>query len=135
MEKKRRMPILKVVRIEGPAVNRFVIKDQLARVWNGKRFGADGGALYAKSNDAAADIHKILKCHFIGVEPQRFVVPVYIEVFNEGPMQLASVAQYLSKSSRLYIDTDTHGNGPKGSLVLPVIEWGRIEQIKEFPNE
>jgi hypothetical protein len=48
---------------------------------------------------------------------------------------VADIAQYLSRGSRLYLDTTEHGNGPGDSLVLPRIEWSRIRPIKEFPND
>ena len=55
--------------------------------------------------------------HFDGIEPQRFVVPLYVEAYShEGPVPVAKVAKYLSDASRLYLNTTDHGNGPSGSL-------------------
>ena len=134
MAKKRELPILRVVQIGNEEFERYVIEDQEEQVWTGERFDSDGGALFAKHNDAATEAQNILKANFKGVEPQRFVVPLYIEVLNHaGPVPVAEIAQYLSDASRLYVNTTENGNGPGDSLVLPWIDWSRIKKIKEFP--
>jgi hypothetical protein len=130
------LPILYVVQIGEPEFQRFVIEDEQDRVWTGERFDSGGGALFAKHNDAATEAQNILKANFKGVEPQRFVVPLYVEVLNHaGPVPVAKIAQYLSHGARLYLDTTENGNGPGDSLVLPRIEWSRIRPIKESLHE
>ena len=134
MAEKRQLPTLYVVQIDNDEFERYLIEDQEERVWTGKQFDSEGGVLFARHNDAAVESQNILKSHFKG-EPQRYVVPLYVEVLNHaGPVPVADVAQYLSGASRLYIDTTEHGNGPDDALVLPRIEWHRIKPIKEFPN-
>jgi hypothetical protein len=126
----KRLPILYVVQIGEPDFERYVIEDQQDRVWTGEQFDAQGAALFARHNDAAVEAQHILKRTFDGMEPQRFVVPLYVEVLSHaGPVPLAEVAKYLSEASRLYLNTTDHGNGPSDSLVLPRIEWHRIKQI------
>lgn len=133
---KNPLPILYVVQIGEAEFQRFVIEDEQDRVWTGERFESGGGALFAKHNDAATEAQEILKTNFKGCEPQRFVVPLYVEVLNHaGPVPVAEIAQYLSTGARLYLDPREHGNGPGDSLVLPRIEWHRIKKIKEFPHE
>jgi len=130
------LPILYVVQIGEPDFQRFVIEDEQDRVWTGERFDSQGATLFARHNDAAIEGQNILKRHFEGVEPQRFVLPLYVEVLNHaGPVPVAEVAQYLSKASRLYINCTEHGNGPGEALVLPWIEWHRIQPVEELPNE
>jgi hypothetical protein len=132
----KRLPILHVVQVGDPDFERFIIEDQHERVWTGERFDSAGGALFALHHEAAIAAQNILKTHFEGVAPQRFVVPLYVEVLNHaGPVPMAEVAGYLSRGSRLYLNTDEHGNGPADALVLPRIEWSRIKPIKEFPHE
>ncbi len=136
MAKKRDLPTLRVVQIGSDEFERYVIEDQEERVWTGKQFDSEGGVLYARHYEAAFEAQNILKKNFEGIEPQRFVVPLYVEVLDHnGPVTLADVAKYLSASSRLYLNTSDHGNGPGDSLVLPWIDWSRIEPIKEFPHE
>jgi hypothetical protein len=132
----KRLPILRVVQIGNDEFERYLIEDQKSRkVWNGQRFKPEGGTLYADHNAAATDVQTILRKNFEGVEPQRYVVPVCIEVFSHEPVPVAQVAQYLSRVSRLFLNTTDHGNGPGSSLVLPRIEWHRIEPSKESPHE
>lgn len=136
MAKNRKLPFLSVVPTGSSDVfPRFLISDARDRLWNGHEFGPTG-VIYADPNAAATDVQNILKKNFEGVEPQRYVVPVCIEVLNHaGPVPVAEVAKYLSRVSRLFLNTTEHGNGPGDSLVLPRIEWHRIEPLKECPNE
>lgn len=136
MARKQKLPILSIMQVGSDEFERFLIKDEQERVWTGERFGSDGGVLYAHQNQALSDTHDILRQSSKGVEPQRLVVPVYVDVLNHsGPVPLAEVAQYLSTGARLYLDTREHGNGPGDSLVLPRIEWHRIKKIKKFPHD
>ena len=54
--------------------------------------------------------------------------PLTIEVYSNEPVTMNDVAMYLSKASRLFLNTTDHGNGPGSSLILPQIEWHRIKQ-------
>ena len=136
MTKKRELPILCVVQTSESVFERYLIEDQRGQIWTGERFDSVGGALFARHNDAAIEAQNILKKNFKGVEPQRFVVPLYVEVLDHaGPVDVAEIAKYLSEASRLYLNTTDHGNGPSDSLVLPWIDWSRIKLIKEFPND
>lgn len=131
---KKRLPILYVVQLGSEEFERYLIRDQEERVWTGEQFDSEGGALFARHNDAATETQNILKRNFNGVEPQRYVVPLYVEVYSHAePVPLAEVAKYLSEASRLYLNTTDHGNGPSDSLVLPRIEWHRMKQ--ESPDE
>ena len=132
MARKRELPTLRVVQIGSDEFERYLIEDQEERVWTGEQFDSQGAALFARHNDAAVESQNILRSHFKG-EPMRYVVPLFVEVYSHGgPVPVAEIAKYLSRGSRLYIDTTEHGNGPSDSLVLPRIEWHRM---KESPHE
>lgn len=136
MAKWRKLPILSVVQVGSNEFERFLIRDQKERVWTRERFGSGSGVRYANENQAAFELHSILRQNFHGVEPQRLVVSLFVEVLShDGPLPITEVAQHLSLASKLLIDTPTHGNGPGDSLVLPRVEWSRIKSIKEFPYE
>ncbi len=128
----KRLPILRVVQI-GNEFERFVIEDEQSQVWTGQEFGQPG-VFYADHNQAASDVQAILRKNFEGIEPRKYVVPVFIEVFSHAEVPVAQVAQYLSRASRLFLNTTDHGNGPGNSLVLSWIDWNRIKKLKETPN-
>ena len=129
--KKSRLPILTVYRF-GKEFDRFLIKDEKKRVWTGERFDSGCASLYSNPNDACFEVHRILKKQFEGMEPKRYVVPCFIEVFGHEPITEGEIANYLSTGAKLTMDLDKYGNGPgDNSLVLPVIHWQRIE---ELPN-
>jgi hypothetical protein len=132
MGKKHALPILSIVRAGPSQFERFQIADDKDRLWTGTAFGPTG-ILYATHNAAATDIQLILKGHFTGVEPVRYVAPIFIEVFSHEALPVAVVAKHLSRASRLYLNTPEHGNGPGSSLVLPWIEWHRIQE--RGPND
>ena len=127
MEKKRKLPVLSIVTAGTPQFQRYVIADDRDRLWTGTSFGPSG-VLYPTHNAAAIDIQEILKGHFTGVEPVRFMAPVIIEVYSHEALPVAVVAKHLSQASRLYLNTPEHGNGPGSSLILPWIEWHRIQE-------
>lgn len=135
MKNHRQLPILWVVQIQNSEFERFWIEDQDDRVWTGERFDSVGGSLFADLNDAALEVQNILKGHFEGAEPRRYVVPLVVEVYSHDPVSVAEIAHYLSRSSRLQIDSHEDGNGPGNSLVLPRIEWHRIQPEKESSHE
>jgi len=130
MEKKRKLPVLTIVTAGSPEFQRYLIADSQNRLWTGHGF-AERGLIYGDFNDAAIDTQRILRSQFDGIEPQVFVAPLVIEVFSDNPIPVAFIARHLSRSARLHLDVPQHGHGPNGSLVLPVIDWSRIE---ERPN-
>lgn len=134
MGPERQLPILFVVESGSPDFQRWMISDDKDRLWDGQDFGPNG-LLYARHNDAAVDARDILRGHFGGIRPVRYIVPLFVESLCHRPVPVAEVAQYLSRASRLYVNTSEHGNGPGNSLVLPWIEWSRIKEVKEFPLE
>ena len=130
----QRLPILRVVQVGNDDFNRYQIADEQEQLWNGQQFQPERGILYADLNVASTDVQSILKKNFEGVKPVKYVVPLTIEVFSNEPVPVNDVAMYLSRASRLYLNTTDHGNGPGSSLILPQIEWHRIKQIKESPK-
>ena len=132
----KRLPHLRVVQSGNLQFERFLIEDQKGRAWTGERFSSfDGRALYAKHNDAAVDVQNILKGHFVGIQPIKYVAPLLVEVYSDIPVHVTEVAQYLSHASRLFLNTPEHGHGPGHSLVLPWIEWHRIKEVKGGSHE
>lgn len=99
-------------------------------VWTGIGFHCDWthARLYAHPSDAGADMQEILKDFYGQLPMHRYVVPVEIEVF--GNVSQKDIARYLYRASVLSIRTPEFGNGPGEALVLPVIHWGFIKELK-----
>lgn len=127
MGNRKKLPILSIVSTGTPDFRRYKIADDKHRLWTGNEFG-HGAMLFAHHNQAAIEVQSILKGHFEGVEPVRYMAPVIIEVYSHEALPVAVVAKHLSRASRLYLNTPEHGNGPGSSLILPRIEWHRIKE-------
>lgn len=115
---------------EKPSV-RFIIRNVRNNLmWDGDGFTNDffAAVKYAHSSDACAAMQDLLKEHYGQLRRRRFVVPVEIEVY--GSVSQQEIAEYLYRSSVLNIRTEEHGNGPAECLVLPVIHWGYIRELK-----
>ena len=126
-----KLPILTVLQLHNQ-FDRFVIRDEKNRDWNGEKFTKKGTpSLYADHDLACRDGHDILKQHFVDVQPVRFIVPIFVDVLSREPVDRVDVARYLCQTSRLVLDTSKNGNGPGNSLVLPVIDWRQIESNHE----
>lgn len=128
-----KLPILTVVEVND--LPRFVIQDEAGRVWTGEKFDSRNGTLFARHNEAATTAQDILKQTFNGGQTFKYCVPLFVEVHSHGPVNVTKIAQYLSAASKLFLNTTEFGNGPENTLVLPRIEWSRIERMKEFPDD
>lgn len=110
---------------------RFVIRNLYDdSLWDGESFvnDFDQARKYAHPSDACSDMQEILKEHYGQLPQRRFVVPVEIEVF--GSISQREIAEYLYRASVLAIRTEEYGNGPGECLVLPVIHWGFLKELK-----
>lgn len=110
---------------------RFVIRNlHDDTMWDGQGFTDDflKAVKYAHPSDACADMQDILKDHYGQLVRRRFVVPVEIEVY--GSISQKEIAEYLHRASVLNIRTEEYGNGPAECLVLPVVHWGYIRELK-----
>ena len=134
MGNEHQLPILYVVESGSSDFQRWMISDDRDRLWGGDDFGQNG-VLYARHNDAAVDAQNILRGHFGGIQPVKYVVPLFVESLSHRPVPVAEIASYLSRASRLFLNTAEHGNGPGDSLILPRIEWSRIKEVKGVRHE
>lgn len=135
----RRLPVLSVDSVGTPVFPRFVIHDHRRRHWTGEKHGFARSnlspMLFAERNMASQEAHAILKHHFKGVEPQRYIVPVFVEVYSHDPVEPGEVASYLLNATSFNINVQKCGNGPNNSLVLPTIDWTRMEHYNEVPDD
>ena len=115
---------------EHPSVRFIILNVRNNLIWDGESFvdDFDSARKYWHPSDACADMQDILREHYGQLTRRRFVVPVEIEVYGSVPEK--QIAEYLHRSSILSIRTEEYGNGPAECLVLPVIHWGYIKELK-----
>lgn len=114
-----------------PHARRYVIVKLDTREYftgDGFSIDSDQARLYATTTSAGFEMHDILRAHYAEKPLKRYRVPIEVEVF--GDVSMAQVARWLSQASLLNIRTHVYGNGPRNSLVLPVIHWGLIKDQK-----
>lgn len=102
------------------------------RFWTGQDFDPDEemALVYEEIADLPEVIQRICRrlCKKEGMSLTRFIVPIMVEVYHKEPVCDMDVARYLAESSHLWVDTEAHGTGPDGSVVLTTIEWQHIEK-------
>lgn len=62
--------------------------------------------MFARHNDAATEAQSILKANFKGVEPLRFVVPLYVEVLNHAGQVPINENCYRNQENVLWLPSD-----------------------------
>ncbi|GAA4444249.1 hypothetical protein [Novipirellula rosea] len=115
---------------EHPSVRFFILNVRNNLMWDGESFvdDFDQARKYWHPSDACADMQDILREHYGQLRRRRFVVPVEIEVY--GSVSPKEIAEYLHRASILSIRSEEFGNGPAECLVLPIIHWGFIKELK-----
>lgn len=115
---------------EQPSVRFVILHLRSNLMWDGESFvdDFDQARKFWHPSDACGEMQDILREHYGQLRRRRFVVPVEIEVY--GSVTPKEVAEYLSRASILSIRTEEYGNGPAECLVLPVIHWGYIRELK-----
>lgn len=116
------------------SVERWIIVDHhTERVWNGTELADDrkSALLYANHNKATLDMQGIYRKSVGDRPPQRYRIPIVLEVYAERPLQPWQIIQHMARCTRLYTQT----SGPEGSVILPVIEWGEIKRMKNVEEK
>jgi hypothetical protein len=113
---------------------RALIRDQNGWFWtpSGWTEDEDKGMLFYNSTDAGRKAQELLRAHFGNCPDTRYRAPVYIDLYTSQPVSLEQLQAWLHKSTKLYVDTSKHGNGPiDGTLGVVTIDWGGLEECHE----
>ena len=86
---------------------------------------------YADENVIARDMRRILKRRCKGLIRHRFVAPVMIDVYAEGPIDQEELAWFLSQNVFVSMDGLGTGVGPDESVVLPLVAWKSLRLRKD----
>ena len=92
---------------------RYAIQDERGRYWTGRGF----------TKDRAKSLGVCLTRY-------RFVAPVMIDVYAEGPIDQEEMAWFLSQKCFVSMDGLGTGVGPGDSVVLPVVDWEALRMMK-----
>ena len=111
---------------------RYAIQDERGRYWTGRGFTKDErkALAYADETVIARDMRRILKRRCKGLVRYRFVAPVMIDVYAEGPIDQEEMAWFLSQKCFVSMDGLGTGVGPGESVVLPVVDWESLRMMK-----
>jgi hypothetical protein len=75
-------------------------------------------------------MRRILKRRCKGLVRYRFVAPVMIDVYAEGPIDQEEMAWFLSQKCFVSMDGLGTGVGPGESVVLPLVAWNSLRMMK-----
>ena len=111
---------------------RFAIQNESGQFWTGKGFTKDQrkALAYVDENVIARDMRRILKRRCRGLIRYRFVAPVMIDVYSEGPIDQEEMAWFLSQNVFVSMDGLGTGEGPSDSVVLPLVDWGKLRKLR-----
>lgn len=113
-----------------PHARRFAIRNLgSGDYWTGEDFSPDWthACLYATPSAACFEMQDIMRCLYDEKPLKRYRVPIELEVY--GDVSMTQLARWMYQASFLNVRTHQYGNGPRDSLVLPVVHWGLIEEI------
>ncbi len=111
---------------------RYLIQDEQGRFWTGKGFTKDKRKALAYADEVVIlrDMRRILKRRCKGMIRHRFVAPVMIDVYAEGPIDQEELAWFLSQNVFVSMDGLGTGEGPGESVVLPLVDWKKLKMMK-----
>jgi hypothetical protein len=111
---------------------RWIIQDERERYWTGKGFSKNQrtALTYAESLVVTQDMRRILKRRCKGLIRYRLVVPVIIDVYAEGPIDMEEMAWFLSQNCFASMSRLGTGEGPDESVVLPLVDWKKLKMMK-----
>ncbi len=72
------------------------------------------------------DMQRILRRRCKGLISHRLVVPVAIDVYAEGPIDVEEMRWFLSQHCFVGMSQLGTDVGPGDSVVLPVVDWGKL---------
>lgn len=130
--------VLSVVAAGNPKFPRFRIADQYLRFWTGTDWTEQGeeehGLMYSNSNEACHEVQRLLMLKYMNRPCRVFEAPVTIKLFADKPVSKRQLVDWLSRVSKLVMDSPKYGNGPlAGSLGLCLIDWNTLEEVGGTP--
>ena len=128
----KRKPALSAVGYMESDFVRYAIQDERGRYWTGRGFTNDQrkALAYADETVIARDMRRILKRRCKELVRYRFVAPLVIDIYAQGPIDQEEMAWFLRNNCFVSMDGLGTGVGPGESVVLPVVGWESLRMLK-----
>jgi hypothetical protein len=112
---------------------RYLIKDERGRFWTGRGFSKDKGEAltYADPLVVTRDMRRILRKRCKRLIRHRLVVPVAIDVYAEGPIDVEEMRWFLSQHCFVGMSQIGTDVGPGESVVLPSVDWKKLRRSRK----
>jgi hypothetical protein len=110
----------------------YSIQDEKGRYWTGRGFTRDRPKALAYTDETVIlrDMRRILKRRCKGLTRYRFVAPVMIDVYSEGPIDREEMVWFLSQNVFVSMVGLGSGVGPGESVFLPLVDWDSLRILK-----
>jgi hypothetical protein len=110
----------------------YSIRDERGRYWTGRGFTKDKRKALAYTDESVIlrDMRRILKRRCKSLVRYRFVAPVIIDVYAEGPIDRDEMALFASQNVFISMVGLGRGVGPSESVVLPLANWDVLRMLK-----
>jgi len=111
---------------------RYLIRDERGLYWTGRGFSKDKGkaVAYADPQVIIRDMGRILRRRCKGLIRHRLVVPVTIDVYSEGAIDLEGMREFLSRNCYVAMSRIGTDEGPGDSVVLPSVDWKKLRMMR-----
>jgi hypothetical protein len=116
-----------------PAHPRFVIANQLGKVWTGQAWSAEeaNGLLFADEDVVGRVCRELLLGQAAEKPVCRFTASIEIEIRSDKKPEWAAVAFWAIRAVQLTVDYHRNGSGPvSGGVAVLRIDWATLREIE-----
>ncbi len=110
-----------------PFALRFFLKDGEGNFWNGQTWTRNfkEARLWFDPDEATWQMHDLLLA--LPGELQQFMVPLFVDVKSQEPVDLIALQRWLDRSVQFFMDAQ-QGTGPGRSMVMIRCEWEKLKK-------
>jgi len=104
--------------------------------WNGSIWieEKEQALVYADVDLALHDMQMFRVADFGLSQKQTFTIPLKVYVHCNSPVELDELQAWIKKALGLYADAKTHGDGPGDSLVIAMLDIGKLSEDVDLSN-
>lgn len=104
--------------------------------WSGSIWTEDKeqALIYADVDLALHDMQMFRVADFGLSQKQAFTIPLKVYVHSNTPVVFDQLQLWLKKALGFYADAKTHGDGPGDSLVIAMLDIGKLSEDVDLTN-